>query len=100
MGIVGPLRRLFYSSRVGDEDVAPLSFVAASVNILGGAAIPSMMLVRRRTMRFRPRSSSNLAIHVALPCIWDASNRFVLCLRAAASMQPQTCCRGRAFIKQ
>ena len=46
IGIISPLQRLFYSSRVGDQDVAPLSFVAASLNILGGAAIPSTMLVR------------------------------------------------------
>jgi len=36
---------------VGDQDVAPLSFVAASLNILGGAAIPSTMLVRPAAAR-------------------------------------------------
>ena len=46
VGIIAPLQQLFYSSRVGDEDVAPLAFIAASLNILGGAAIPSTMLVR------------------------------------------------------
>ena len=45
VGIISPLQQLFYSSRVGDEDVAPLAFMAAGLNILGGAAIPSTMLV-------------------------------------------------------
>lgn len=46
VGIISPVQQLFYSSRVGDQDVAPLAFIAAGLNILGGAAIPSTMLVR------------------------------------------------------
>ena len=54
MGIIAPLQRLFYGGRVGDQDIAPLSFVAASLNILGGAAIPSMMLVHCQNARCWP----------------------------------------------
>ena len=57
MGVVTPLQQLFYGTPAA-EDAPPLGFIADSLDILSGAAIPCMMLVLGALLAYGPKAGA------------------------------------------